>query len=309
MITEGGTNLPRPILVGVSGGADSVYLLHLLSHGEKEGLIICHLNHGLRGDESDLDAAFVSQLCQHYGLPYEQKKIDLASLMEERAETSMETRAREERLKFFQAVGEKYGTSHLALAHHADDQAETLLMNLCRGSAGLKGMESPAELKEYALTVWRPLLHLRKKEILAHLQEQQLEWREDYTNQESVVTRNKVRNDVIPLLNEVFKREVTPNINRGYQSSIRPLLPEILLELKVYDPQGRLYLPRVLELSTELRKLVLHTYLIENGIADLSQSKITECLSLLTEEQSWKINLPGGQFLRRKEKRIFLEET
>lgn len=299
--------LPRPLMVGVSGGADSVYLFHQLIAGGGEGLIICHLNHGLRGEEADLDQALVHSLTEEHGCLFEQKKIDLPTIMKDQGETSMETVARAERFKFFQEVGRKHNTFHIALAHHADDQAETALMNLCRGSAGLKGISSPSEMSEYGLTLWRPLLHLRKAEIITSLQQRELPWREDASNQQAIATRNRVRNEVLPLLNEVFQRDVTTSIIKALGGKHSSIPSEILEALNVYDPQGRLYLPTLQTFSPALQSYILHTYLKENGISDLTEEKITECLKLLEQEEVWKVNLPGDQFLRRKEKRLFIE--
>lgn len=301
------TNLPSPLLVGVSGGADSVYLLHQLARHRSDGLVVCHVNHGLRGGESDADAAFVERLANQYDVIYEEKSVDLPQLMQEQGVNSFETIARGVRLTFFSEMAVKYGAGGAVLAHHADDQAETLLMNLCRGSAGLKGIESKVHLADYELTLYRPLLGIRKNEITNWLKSEGLIWREDATNQEAIATRNRVRNEVMPLLEDVFKREVVPNVNRSYQASTRKLFPEMLVHMKVLDPQGRLFLPKLEEVSEDLQKLILHTYLHEKAVKNLAEQKIQECLKLIHEEGVWKVNMPGNVFLRRKEKRIFLD--
>jgi len=295
-------SLPSPLLLGVSGGADSCYLLHLLMEQEHSNVIVCHVHHGLRGNAADEDQQFVRKLAESYELPFETTQVKLG-------EGAFEEEARKARLKFFSSLGEKYGTCDVALAHHADDQAETLLMNLCRGGQGLRGMSSPSELSDYGLTIWRPLLQVRKEEMILWLEGRALPWREDETNSEPIARRNRIRNEVIPLLNDVFQRDVTPLVLRGYEGQNEKLhaFSELLEHLDIYDPQGRLFLPKLIELSKELQSVIIHDYLKNQGIRDVSHEKITECLLLLSNQEVRKINLPGGKFLRRKEKRLFIE--
>jgi len=291
-----------PLLLGISGGADSCYLLHHLAETFKGQLVVCHINHGLRGEQSDGDQDFVAMLAKSYGLPFHTKTIDLSGLT-----SSFEAQARGERLQFFKEVADIYGANHVALGHHRDDQAETILMNLCRGSAGVKGMDETTWLPDYQLYLWRPLLTLSKQDILMQMQSQGFLWREDATNAQPIATRNRVRNEVIPLLNEVFSRSVSLQIAKSYDQSLRDVLPELLEELRVLDPQGRLYVPRLQELSTVLQRNLLYQYLTKHQMRDLTQDKVLECMELLTQENVSKVNLPRGKYLRRRQKRLFIE--
>ena len=297
------SEVPKRCLLGVSGGIDSTYLLHrMMRQGGGREVVVCHVNHGLRGEASDEDAAFVMGLAQEYGLVYEEAELDLSEV-----EGSYELVAREARFSFFGAVGEKYGIRDVVLGHHADDHVETLLMQMCRGTQKLTGIKSESYLDDYGLTVHRPLLGYRKAELQSWLEEEGYRWREDASNLEAIAVRNRVRNEVIPLLNEVFSRDTVETIGRLEVEEEDSLMAELYEVAELRDPQGRLFLPKVATMSARLQRYVLHRYLKEAGVRDLSRAKVEECVALITQEEVWKVNLPGGGALRRKEKRLFIE--
>jgi tRNA(Ile)-lysidine synthase len=194
-------------LVGVSGGADSVALLHLLLDNGFRNLVVCHLDHRLRGRASTADALFVKRLAEKLGLPCEIGRSEVRKLMAERGE-SMETAARNARHVFFAQCAVKHRCRRILLAHHADDQAETVLWNLLRGSYGLKGMreEQQITVERVRLRIARPLLGVRRAELVAWLEERGHPWREDASNREPVAVRNRLRNEVFPLLAELSGR-------------------------------------------------------------------------------------------------------
>ena len=152
-------------LLGISGGRDSVALLHWLLEKDYRDLTLCHLNHQLRGEESDKDAAFVEELGRNLQLPVEIGVTDVGAIVG----MSVETAARQARHEFFARCAEKLGIDRVFLAHHADDQIETVLMNLFRGagSRGLGGMDFVSQLKVagQTLTLIRPLLGTPRTEI------------------------------------------------------------------------------------------------------------------------------------------------
>lgn len=217
---------PQVVIVGVSGGADSVCLLHLLCRLAAEwqlALHVAHLDHALRPD-SAADARFVEQLATDWGLPYHAQRLTPGAL--HAAPGSVETAARRRRYQFLSDVALQQ-TPHgqqpmVALAHHADDQAETVLHHLVRGSGlqGLSGMrlvtaltapaaESPptsaeqltlAESQPSVIQLVRPLLYVRRTSILHYLRQQQLTWRTDPTNTDEAYTRNYLRHTVLPAL-------------------------------------------------------------------------------------------------------------
>lgn len=189
----------RPIIIGVSGGADSMALLHALdSAGYK--LVIAHCNFHLRGEESDRDEDFVRRQVQgdYPRHTLEVAHFDTHSYAEEQ-HISIEMAARELRYEWFGQLMQKYSTTTLAIAHHADDQIETLLLNLSRGTGGqgLVGMEP------YRDGLWRPLLTTSRTQILEYLNEHGLAHVEDSSNEETVYRRNLIRRELIPLFEQL----------------------------------------------------------------------------------------------------------
>lgn len=194
-------NLFRPgdaVVVALSGGADSTALLDLLSRlpGYNLTLVAVHLNHGLRGAESDADQEFCRALATGYAIPFETRFVDIKEIATVRRQ-NLEDTGRQARIAFLDEVSSKYGAAAVALAHHADDQAETVLMRLLRGSGvtGLAGM-AYRNARGYA----RPLLDVTRSEIERYLLERGLEWREDSSNSDTAYLRNRIRHELLPLL-------------------------------------------------------------------------------------------------------------
>jgi tRNA(Ile)-lysidine synthase len=198
------------ILAAVSGGADSVALLHLLAQlGKQEGkLAVAHVNHGLRGIESDADAEFVQSLAREYGLRFFEHRIQPKT-------TLSEDTARNLRYEFLTQQAEKIGFRYLATAHTADDQSETVLHRIVRGTglAGLAGMFSSRPLTP-AVTLLRPLLHVRRSAILTYLESLGKTFRHDKTNLENHFTRNRIRNRLLPMLREEFNPQIDEAVFR-----------------------------------------------------------------------------------------------
>jgi tRNA(Ile)-lysidine synthase len=190
----------EPLLAGVSGGPDSVALLDaLVELGYRPH--VCHLNHRWRGPESDADAEFVRELAGHYGVPV---------TIEARECRRDEDAARQVRLAFFESVAARTGIGTLALAHTADDQVETFLLRLIRG-AGLQGLAGMLPEKQLgSLRVVRPLLTVTRAEVIEYLQARRLSWREDPSNADRRFLRNRIRHELLPLL----EREYNPGIRQ-----------------------------------------------------------------------------------------------
>jgi len=190
------------VVAGISGGPDSVclfFVLLMLQEQKAFSLTAVHINHGLRGADADADERFVVELCEKYQVPLEIFRVDLELIAGKRKQ-SLEEAGREVRREAFQSVLEKYGGNRIALAHHQNDNAETLLWNLARGT-GLHGMCGIRPVNG----VWiRPLLCLERREIEQFLEEQGQNYCIDQTNLETAYTRNKLRHQVLPILeNEV----------------------------------------------------------------------------------------------------------
>jgi len=186
------------LLVGVSGGADSVALLDaLVKSGWRPH--VCHLNHQLRVPASDADAEFVRDLARHYGL---------TNTIEWQKVAGDEDGARRARHEFFAKVAAQTGIRKLALAHTADDQVETFLLRLLRGAGvpGLIGIWPERQLG--TLRVIRPMLKVRRVEVLEYLSAQVLKYREDASNTDTRFTRNRIRHELLPMLERDFNPAV-----------------------------------------------------------------------------------------------------
>ncbi|MCE9543005.1 MAG: tRNA lysidine(34) synthetase TilS, partial [Verrucomicrobia bacterium] len=193
--------------MAVSGGADSVALLHLLLEAGHRNLVVAHFNHRLRGRASSVDALFVERLAVSLELPFELGSGNVRRESRNR-KLSLETAAREARYGFLASVAKKHRTRSLVLAHHADDQVETCLFQFLRGSgaAGLSGMKpvSRRAIAGIPIDLYRPLLEVQKTVLLSYLKERKIYFREDTTNAVADAARNKLRLKVLPLIDELF---------------------------------------------------------------------------------------------------------
>ena len=297
-------------LVGVSGGADSVALLHLLVAQGFKHLVVCHLDHGLRGRASNQDAAFVLRLAESLGLSCALGRVKVKALAKAR-QSSLEVTAREERHRWFAQAAALHRAPRVILGHHADDQCETILFNLCRGSAGLKGMsvESRHRIEGRDLTFIRPLLHLRHAQLLGFLATHGLAHREDASNSEPFTPRNRLRHEAIPLLAEICGRDVTPQILRAaaLQDEQAQAIVASAASASTLDPQGRLHLPSVADLPRAVQRQVLHQFLTSHGAGGLGHALLDRGLELLGGRGPAKLNLLDGRFLRRRQRRAFVE--
>jgi tRNA(Ile)-lysidine synthase len=187
----------RAVLIAVSGGGDSIALLHLCLRFKAclsiDSIGIAHINHGLRGTESDEDERFVAQLARQASCPFHSHRLTGKTL----GDAGVEAWAREGRYRFFGQLCQEHGYTHIATGHTADDQVETVVLNLLRG-AGLAGLAGMAPTRPDG--VIRPLLRISRLELRAWLQAHNLAWREDATNADTHLKRNWVRHAVLPLL-------------------------------------------------------------------------------------------------------------
>ncbi|MFC6335172.1 tRNA lysidine(34) synthetase TilS [Paenibacillus septentrionalis] len=201
LIDEGLLNKPGNIVVAVSGGADSMALLHMLhrlSFQLELKLVAAHVNHGFR-KESEAEAELVRSYCMERQIAFEMIELDMPAYLSENAENS-QAASRKRRYDFFHYIAEKTGAYAIALAHHADDQAETVLMHMLRGSglSGISGMQDRRVEKNVELL--RPLLRMRKNQLIRLCQEEQVPYLEDSSNQSRNYHRNELRLDIIPVL-------------------------------------------------------------------------------------------------------------
>jgi tRNA(Ile)-lysidine synthase len=201
------------VVLAVSGGADSVAMLRaavsLKNHtGGSGGLFVAHLNHGLRGPEADADEAWLRDLCQRLDVPLHSSKLDVAQFAARKGD-GLEAAARAARYGFLQQVAERLGARFVALAHTADDQAETVLHRILRGTglAGLAGMAAVRPLSP-SVTLVRPLLAVRRRELLDYLASLNQDYRIDKSNANLQWTRNRLRHELLPMLREHYNSAV-----------------------------------------------------------------------------------------------------
>lgn len=299
----------RGYLLAISGGRDSVCLLHSLLEKEFRELHLVHLNHQLRGQESENDAHFVQKLAKQLQLPLTLESTPVADLAAQTG-TSLETAARNARHQLFAKVARETNCPRVLLAHHAEDQAETCLFNLLRGSSGIKGMAPESEflVEGERLTLLRPLLRARRSEIDAYLDKNKISFREDLSNQENIYTRNRLRNEALPLLESILQRDIVPSLIRAEEATRENefIIKEYLEAMELRDPQGRLFLPKLRNLSPELQRACLKSYLAHHQVEKISRPLLDSAIALIAADGPPKLNLPGSRFLRRKEGRIFL---
>jgi len=184
-------------IVGLSGGPDSVALLHWL-YSQGRTLLVTHCNFHLRGEESDRDEQFCRSLCSRLNLPLKVQHFDTRTYMAEH-HVSLELGARQLRYSWWQTLLDEYPEAQLAIGHHLDDSIETFLFNLMRGT-GIKGLTGiPAENGR----IVRPLLSWSRADILAYLAENKLDYITDSSNLEDEVTRNLIRHQLVPLMEQI----------------------------------------------------------------------------------------------------------
>lgn len=198
------------ILIGLSGGADSVYLLNFLVKLREEEplqLYVVHVNHGIRGAEAEADEAFARRYAEKLQVDFEAVSLDVPRLAAEQGMSEEET-GRYYRYQSFRQIMEREGCNKIAVGHHRDDQAETLLFQLIRGS-GLRGLGA---MRPYQDGIIRPLLQISRKQIESELRAEGICWQEDSTNQDSLYARNKIRGQLIPYLQRELQPEVVEHL-------------------------------------------------------------------------------------------------
>src|SRR4029077_11411288 len=205
-------------LIGVSGGRDSVTLLHHLLHVGYKKLIICHLNHELRGRSSNADARFVEKLAAKYDVDLEIGSADVRAVARKK-KMSIETAARAARYTFFAKIAKQRRCHTIFLAHHADDLVETFLINLFRG-AGLTGLTAMRDIavrrvENVDLTIVRPILGVWRDEVDRYVRKYRLKFREDASNKNLAPLRNRLRHRIIPFLEKTLGRNIRTSIWRA----------------------------------------------------------------------------------------------
>jgi len=291
------------VLLAVSGGADSVALAHVMHRLKGEygiSLHIAHLNHMLRGEEAERDARFVSAFAQKLGIDCTVGCAD-AALLAEKEKLSLEEAARKARYEFLAETAEKVGAAKIAVGHHADDRAETLLLHLLRGT-GTEGLEG---IRPKYKNIIRPLIEVTRGEIERYCSEQGLSFVWDSTNEEIIFTRNKIRHHLLPVL-----KGYNPNIVEVLNRTAEILLFEneymdletrnVFKEAVISEKDGRkLILPfeKFFPLHKALqRRMIRHCWIWVTGIEEGLEYKHVERVRkfIYTGSTGKKLVLPGG---------------
>ena len=228
------------LIVGVSGGCDSVALLRLLVEywpNPSRKLIAAHVNYGLRGKQSQADEQWVRSICAQWKVPLKVLKIRDFKKKIKKNKKSLQDHARELRYSFFQQLARKEKAWGAAIAHHLEDQAETVLDRFLRGS-GAKGLSGLHEIQRLtfskskkALKVWRPLLRTTKEDLKNYLKSQNIAWREDQSNRKLDYRRNQIRHKVLPFLAQWNPRLTEGLARMGEVTAVEDQLMDQLLEI------------------------------------------------------------------------------
>ncbi len=296
------------LVVAVSGGQDSVCLLHILIKLQEEleiKLHLAHLNHQLRGAESEADAQYVSHLARQLGIPATIEQRDVKAY-QARQHTSLEEAAREVRYTFLAEVARSIGANRVAVGHTTDDHVETILMHLIRGtgSRGLRGLQPSSQWQSSgsSLTIIRPLLQVSRQETAAYCYDHQLIPRFDTSNLSLSPLRNRIRHQLLPLL-----RSYNPRVTEALLRTARIAEDDFAFLVKegarlwgslaqrqrdtiTLDKQGFLELPSALQ--RHLLRAAIEDLL--GGLKDIETRHIEEIMSALTKTAGKRLSLPGG---------------
>ena len=296
-------------LIGVSGGRDSVALLHWLVNLGYKSLIVCHLNHQLRGRSSDADARFVEKLATKHDLDFELGTANVRGLAKNK-KMSIETAARKARYSFFADAAKRRHCRTIFLGHHADDLVETFLLNLMRG-AGLTGLAAMRDVSirrvgHVELRIVRPLLSIWRKEIDEYAREHQLRFREDPTNKNLGATRNRIRNRIIPYLEKTVGRSIRQNI---WRTATIAAEEETWIDDKLFDSANdELSVLKLRALPIALQRRAILKWLRLQNITEVGFDVIERVRSLADRDaHTAKVNLPQDRHARRRAGRIFVE--
>ncbi len=280
------------VVVAVSGGPDSVCLLsvlHALTRDLGLTLHVAHLDHRFRGTESAEDARFVAELAKRLGLPATVDSLDVPAYCRERG-LSVQEGARKVRYGFLEQVARDAGADRIATGHTADDQAETFLMRLMRG-AGVSGLSAIPPVRDNFI---RPLIETTREAVLAHLRAEQLEFRTDSSNAKSVYTRNRIRNEALPLLRTFNPRIVETlaaeaALLRDEDEAVESYLASVAEEASVQKDGGFVVKRNAVEtLPPAFRRRLFRRIAELAGLdpSQLSLARVNEALSFLVTAQT-----------------------
>ncbi|MBU4439259.1 MAG: tRNA lysidine(34) synthetase TilS [Acetobacterium sp.] len=304
------------VLIGVSGGADSLALLYFLdkyADAFKISIGVAHLHHGLRGEAADADEDFVRSFCTDRGIPFFSRQRNIQEISQTE-KISVEEAGRKERYDFFITMAEAHGYNRIAMGHHINDQAETMLMRLIRGT-GVKGVSGIKSSRDNLYI--RPFLCLEKKEILDYCEIHNLAFRTDATNFQRDYTRNKIRLDIMPMILEINPRA------EAHFNEFTKIANEYEAFFEKYVDQIE---DRILSSKTNMVLIDRHSWLSEapvvqkellrrsifkfkGSLKEIEYNHITAFYSLLKSDKTiWEIHFPNDIQIIRRYDRIMVTE-
>ncbi|MFQ5646684.1 MAG: tRNA lysidine(34) synthetase TilS [bacterium] len=298
------------VLVATSGGPDSVSLLHILLSLREELeislLVIAHVEHGLRGEESAADAGFVADLAQSLGIPYVEKKLDLKGSDRIKG-LSLQTAARKLRYRFFFEQKECRGADKIALAHTASDQEETVLMRFLTGS-GSRGLAGIPPVRNDGVV--RPLIEITKPEIIEYLKDKQISFRVDQSNSQTAYLRNRLRIELIPHLRTDYQPALTKrltslaNILREEDFFLNEQVENCWRELEIQTGfrEKKLVIPLLIfnawHPAIKRRIIRKAIFLIKGDLVNIEYVHVEKILSLCQSAYGERaVSLPAGLYI------------
>ena len=297
------------VLVAVSGGPDSVALAHVLITLSVEYSLrpaIAHLNHCLRGPDADRDAEFVIVLARKLGWPIYVEKKDVLALQRSRR-LSLEEAGRRSRYDFFDMLSAKHGFNKIALGHHSDDNAELVLINLLRGSGPL-GLSGIAPVREDKIV--RPLIRLRRSEIIHYLAEKKIPYVTDASNTDPAFMRNKIRHQLIPELQSAYNPRIIETLNRlgeiiraedqWLDDALEPVFKQCVSFRA--DQKIGLALPEFNQLARAVKRRIIRKAIlwVKKDLRRITFLHIDAILHLVEKDRvTGRLNLPDGLLVAR----------
>ena len=295
------------ILIAVSGGADSLALTYGLLELQEIfslALSVCHINHNLRGEESDADSDFVKKLCSSIHLPFYLYSAEINP-----KGTSLEEAARQARYRLLAECAKKCGANKIATGHNQNDNAETLLLRLCRGT-GLSGLCGiPPVREESGLFIIRPLIETPRNHIEVSLRNKNKPYRTDSTNFDRTFARNRVRRDILPAMEQINQKAA------AHLAKTAEMLreDEALLESITADfknkcvKHNKIHIPTLIKSPKAMQKRIIRAAINDvKGTVNISQTHIAQIENLLLGQTGKEVHLPGDLRVRREYDYLFL---
>lgn len=293
-----------PLLLALSGGSDSIALFHIFIH-EKIVFHVAHVNHKWRR-ESDLEEKVLKDLCEKQGIPFHLKRLSPETIC-----GNLEDVCRRERLLFFKELVYQFSLHGVVLGHHLDDQAETVLKRIFEGAtlSKLKGLSLQSEFE--SISLFRPFLKVKKKEILAYLEEKGLSYFVDETNFDTKYLRARMRKEIFPTISKEFGKEVVGSLSRlgDYSEELNEFLENFLIpfrrKMKKEGDGYSLDLENEEIETTFAWKLIIKDFLNNAGVT-ISQPALETILMHMRDKPAKKELIIGEYQLKILKKSIYL---